>query len=324
MIDFRYHLVSIISIFLALAVGIVLGAGPLKEQIGDTLTQEVTQLRKDKSDLRAEVDRAQRTATVHQSFEGAMLPRVVGGQLTDRAVALVVLPGAKSEIVDGTKAAVEAAGGTIASTTTIKPTWIPSSDSDHDKQVQLANDLAGTLGIAAPEPTQSSAADSPGPLAAALAATLVHKDGSTEPIDRERAGLKAISEAGFVDADPEALQPAALAVVVAGPIAGSDVAKRDAAASQYAALAKLIDDTGDGAVLVSDVGQSGAKDASSVVRAARALSAVTEVLSTVDNAGEPMGQASIVLALTQQAAGAQGQYGLESGVTAPYAPLSAP
>ncbi|NIS33816.1 MAG: copper transporter, partial [Actinobacteria bacterium] len=29
MIDFRYHLVSIIAVFFALAVGIVLGAGPL-------------------------------------------------------------------------------------------------------------------------------------------------------------------------------------------------------------------------------------------------------------------------------------------------------
>ena len=35
-IDFRYHLVSIVSIFLALAVGIVLGAGPLKEDLGNT------------------------------------------------------------------------------------------------------------------------------------------------------------------------------------------------------------------------------------------------------------------------------------------------
>ena len=41
-IDFRYHLVSLVSIFLALAVGIVLGAGPLKERLGNTLTGEVT------------------------------------------------------------------------------------------------------------------------------------------------------------------------------------------------------------------------------------------------------------------------------------------
>ena len=47
MIDFRYHIVSLISVFLALAVGIALGAGPLKETIGDTLTGQVEQLRAD-------------------------------------------------------------------------------------------------------------------------------------------------------------------------------------------------------------------------------------------------------------------------------------
>jgi hypothetical protein len=35
-IDFRYHIVSIVSIFLALAVGIVLGAGPLQGRLGSS------------------------------------------------------------------------------------------------------------------------------------------------------------------------------------------------------------------------------------------------------------------------------------------------
>ena len=52
MIDFRYHVVSLISVFLALAVGIALGAGPLKETIGDTLTGQVEQLRQEKDALR--------------------------------------------------------------------------------------------------------------------------------------------------------------------------------------------------------------------------------------------------------------------------------
>ena len=60
MIDFRYHLVSIVSIFMALAVGIVLGAGPLKEDIGNTLTSEVKNLRADKAALRSDLDVAER------------------------------------------------------------------------------------------------------------------------------------------------------------------------------------------------------------------------------------------------------------------------
>ena len=42
MIDFRYHLVSIVAIFLALAIGIVLGAGPLKGTSTSTLTSRST------------------------------------------------------------------------------------------------------------------------------------------------------------------------------------------------------------------------------------------------------------------------------------------
>ena len=51
MIDFRYHLVSIISVFLALAVGIVLGAGPLQANLGDQLSDQVAALRTEKQAL---------------------------------------------------------------------------------------------------------------------------------------------------------------------------------------------------------------------------------------------------------------------------------
>ena len=58
MIDFRYHLVSLISVFLALAVGIVLGAGPLKQPIGESLQSQVEGLRTDRDHLRSELDTA--------------------------------------------------------------------------------------------------------------------------------------------------------------------------------------------------------------------------------------------------------------------------
>ena len=48
MIDFRYHLVSLISVFLALAVGVVLGAGPLQNSLGTALNDQVTSLRENR------------------------------------------------------------------------------------------------------------------------------------------------------------------------------------------------------------------------------------------------------------------------------------
>src|SRR5206468_1259154 len=59
MIDFRYHLVSLVAVFLALAVGILLGAGPLKDPIGATLTQSVKQLRADQDVLNQQLKTAQ-------------------------------------------------------------------------------------------------------------------------------------------------------------------------------------------------------------------------------------------------------------------------
>ena len=68
MIDFRYHLVSIVSIFLALAVGIVLGAGPLKGELGDTLNKEVAGLRQDKTDLNEQLDEARAGAEARDAY----------------------------------------------------------------------------------------------------------------------------------------------------------------------------------------------------------------------------------------------------------------
>ena len=56
MISFRYHIVSIVSVFLALAVGIALGGGPLKGEVDDTL---VDQARKDADRAQTRVERIQ-------------------------------------------------------------------------------------------------------------------------------------------------------------------------------------------------------------------------------------------------------------------------
>ena len=100
MIDFRYHLVSIVSIFLALAVGIVLGAGPLQQQIGQTLTNQVSQLRKDKAELRSQLDTQAHELEAADQFAEAVTPELVGSRLGGRSVVLVMLPGADSSVAD--------------------------------------------------------------------------------------------------------------------------------------------------------------------------------------------------------------------------------
>ena len=66
-----------------------------------------------------------------------------------------------------------------------------------------------------------------------------------------------------------------------------------------------------------------AADGVSVIETVRNDATATKGVSTVDNAGGAMGQASVVHALKEQAAGDVGQYGLAAGADAPYAPLPA-
>ena len=55
MISFRYHIVSIVSVFLALAIGVALGGGPLKGEVDNTLVDQVKADRKTKVDLQAQI-----------------------------------------------------------------------------------------------------------------------------------------------------------------------------------------------------------------------------------------------------------------------------
>lgn len=123
MIDFRYHLVSLVSVFLALAVGVVLGAGPLRGQIAETLNSQVDLLRGEKDQLRADLTVAEKAVENRDTFAGQVLPDLVESRLTGRTVAVVVLPGADRDAVEPLVTALTAAGATVTGQVEPKPEW---------------------------------------------------------------------------------------------------------------------------------------------------------------------------------------------------------
>ncbi len=114
MIDFRYHLVSLVSVFLALAVGIVLGAGPLKEPIGASLQSQVDALRTDRDDLRGKLDAATGNIEKQNEFITTAAPELTGGILGDTKVSIVTGPQADPEQVEAVVNRIAEAGGTVA------------------------------------------------------------------------------------------------------------------------------------------------------------------------------------------------------------------
>ncbi|MFC5370204.1 copper transporter [Arcanobacterium bovis] len=123
MVDFRYHLVSLVAVFLALSVGIILGAGPLQNSIGEALSGEVSSLRDTNMSLKAD-NEALKAMKEHQ--EVALLdasPLIIGGTLSGSNVAVVVLPGTPKETVDSAVELIGESGAKVSGVVAINSVW---------------------------------------------------------------------------------------------------------------------------------------------------------------------------------------------------------
>jgi hypothetical protein len=103
MITFRHFLTSLVAVFLALAVGIVLGGGPLSD-VTDP----------DSAPASATEDAAADPAGVYaEGFAGAVGPLLTSAKLAERSVAVVTAPGVNEETLTALAEQVTAAGGAV-------------------------------------------------------------------------------------------------------------------------------------------------------------------------------------------------------------------
>ncbi|WP_161500791.1 copper transporter [Embleya scabrispora] len=137
MIDFRYHVVSIIAVFLALSVGLVLGASFLKEAAVSGLDQSVQDLARNNEGLRREVDRANAGQRYLNGIMGTVGPELTKGRLAGHKAVVVSLPGADTKLVDGTVKLLDGASATVTGQVSVKGQW-----TDPKRE----NELVGALG----------------------------------------------------------------------------------------------------------------------------------------------------------------------------------
>ena len=316
MIDFRYHIVSIVSIFLALAVGIVLGAGPLKGELGDTLNKEVAGLRQDKAELNSQLEEARAASEARDAYIGETNPTVLAGVLQDRRVALVVLPGSDAAVAEATAATLRSSGAAVVSTTSVADDWVTADEATAASRDAAVSRAASEAGV----DVSDSGAVSPRDVLLASLLTVPAADPSAAlaPATAQRA-LDTLAAADLIEIDTEGFELADLVVVVSGVTTQGDGDARKVAAERWVDLVIAFDDRSAGTLVAAEATTAG--DGVSVIETLRNDATATEGVSTVDNAGGALGQASVVHALDEQAAGDVGQYGLAAGADAPYAPL---
>jgi hypothetical protein len=311
MIDFRYHVVSLISVFLALAVGIVLGAGPLKDQLGTTLTEQVQSLRDEKDDLRVQLGTANAALQHRDDFVTAVTPSLISGQLADRSVAILSLPEVEGDTVEPLVNAITTAGGQVTGQISINSTWLDPAQTE--ARAKVVTDLTAEL----PTGSVPSTGDVDARLAGLLARALVNA--AAAPVatstDASATVLDALRSADLIEVkgNVSGLAGGALMLAPANPVGGAAVkaTPADDTLSAYVSLADALDTVGGGAVVTGPA--SSATDGG-VLTAIRNDDTAKERVSTVDSGSSPMGVITAVLALREQLSGTSGAYGFGSGV----------
>jgi hypothetical protein len=298
-IDFRYHLVSIIAIFFALAAGIVLGAGPLGDQADENLGDQLAEFRQQNDELRQERDAVQAELDRQNEFIDEMAPRSVNGELSGRHIAMIALPGSEPDDVDAVQEILTQAGAITDLRVRIEPAWTDPDSED------LLDDLAATYvssGTALDETSDSYARGATVLASSIMAQVDVTEIGppSLEPLNTDT--LAAYESGGLITLEEESPSRATLAVFVAGGISGDDAGDR---VQHLVSVAHAVDVAGEGVVVA---GPASIAEDGGVLALIRDTE-VSDDVSTVDTVNSPGGRVGVVFAMVQQVAGASGQYG---------------
>ena len=310
MIDFRYHLVSLISVFLALAVGVVLGAGPLQNSLGTALNDQVTALRENRNATQAKLEQTETAVNERDSYITQAASGLLPGTLASKNVVMVLLPEAKAEDADAITTQLKNAGATVTGRVSLTSTWVDLSRENY--RSTFSGQVQGHLG-------STNSKDANGILGEALAKALTANDDSSRvlmdmlSVTVDKSGTPFIS----VDSTPTA---AAEMIVVVGPrpqaSSGKGATVEASPGEDPKAWAKALEGTAGRAPTVVVGSADGDGGIVGIIRSEKAK------VTTIDSVGQIAASVSTPLALASTRAGTIGHYGFDEGAEAVMPPVT--
>ncbi len=308
MINFRFHLVSLVAVFLALALGVVIGSTVIDRAIVDRLSSQIESVRQ-RSDARRQENLALKAQIDGlQAFINQAIPQVVSRRLEGVPVAVVAMRGVEGDTVRAAAETLQTSGALVAGVT-----WIEASlgAMDPGTEAKLAQAVGapagqgvGVRGVAIEALGHRLAAGAGAARSATSAASDV---------------LVALAGAGFISFDSLGGPPVDLA---AWPAPGARLLVIDGTqANVEASLATLplirSASSAGAAVTLAEVFRptSTIKSRGDVVRGVRDTPELAARVATVDDLEEPRGQAALALAVEELGYGRAGHYGEGPGAT---------
>lgn len=307
MINLRYHIVSLVAVFLALALGMVVGGTVLNEGTGRAQRAFSDLLRKQSQQTQAENSALRAQNGHYQQFGDKVLPQLARDKLKGRSVVLVDTDrrGDDTTIRDITDA-LQAAGATVAGRLTFSTDRLTlATPADRDRLAQL-------LGVASSDAETLRTAMVEQFTARLTLPSRLPKD------NRERDMITGLSDAKFfADTDlprrvtdgAEVFPKAGSLFVIIGPTDDSPTLPPK---SFLVPLADRL--SARSAMPVAAVESENA--VSSWVAVLRGDKDISQRVSTVDDVDAAYGQVALVEALAGQLANQPaGQYGFKQGAT---------
>lgn len=306
MISFRFHLVSLVAVFLALGLGVLTGTTVLNRGIVAQLESNTERLSRDLDAVRESVTRLQAENESWTAFgEGAMTP-LLAGRLVGQEVILVTQDGADGTMLAGIRRALEAADAEVVALLSVSSRMALQTEADRDA-------LAAAVGL---DPSLDPATIS-SQVASLLATRLVEGPNGTDTLEALLDGDFLVVQGPGLEGGLRTLGgPGQIVVAVAGGLAPSPVLPEDF-------LVPLVDQ-----LVAADMPVAAAEAARAqeqeppFVSLLRGNGEVADRISTQDNADQLPGQIGLAFAVEDLLGGTPGHFGVKDGATRPLPELT--
>jgi copper transport outer membrane protein MctB len=319
-VNFRFHLVSLVAVFLALGIGIIVGSTVIDQATVQGLERNVESLKGQRDSARDDRARAEDALANWRKFDSELPAELLAGRLTDVPVLVVVVEGVDTALTGRLHDWLATAKADDLGTITLTGKLALTTDEDRNAMATILDVGAGRR-----ETVQRAALDAlagalnppleaGSPTTVAPSTTPTQPSPPTAPAGAPTGGelLVRLRDAGFLTFDaPEGLdvdlaavpKPATRLVLVSS----ADAALSNAAVTTP--LAGLLAEQPGVSLVAADATPVGS-DEPAFAAMIRADGELRQRVSSIDDVSEAYGQVALVLALEDLAGGVVGHYGV--------------
>ncbi|GAB1811139.1 copper transporter [Mycobacterium sp. MUNTM1] len=308
MISLRQHALSLAAVFLALAVGVVLGSGFLSDTLLSSLRDEKRDLNTQISGLNDQKNVLNEKLSAANNFDTQLAGRMVHDALGGKTVVVFRTPDATDDDVAAVSKFIGQAGGTVTGTVSLTSEFVEANSAEKLQTVVNSSVLPAGQQLSTKLVDQGSQA---GDLMGI--ALLANANPAVPAVDdaARNTVLAALRDTGFITYQAtDHMGAANAALVVTGGSLPQDAGNKGVSVARFsAALAPH----GSGTLLA---GRDGSATGGAAVAVARADAGMNSAISTVDDVDAAAGRITAVLGLHDLLGGGHaGQYGTGHGAT---------